>query len=35
MRLTDAGNGHTVTVDFDENVFTNGVLWQQMCIRDS
>lgn len=33
MRLTDAGNGHTVTVDFDENVFTNGVLWQQDAER--
>ncbi|MCD7837924.1 MAG: aldose epimerase [Clostridiales bacterium] len=29
MRLTDAGNGHTVEVAFDEAVFTNGVLWQQ------
>ena len=29
MRFTDSGNGHKVTVSFDESVFTNGVLWQQ------
>ena len=29
MQLTDAGNGHKVTVAFDESVFSNGVLWQQ------
>ena len=29
MQLTDAGNGHKVTVSFDESVFSNGVLWQQ------
>ncbi len=29
MRFTDAGNGHEVTVAFDEAVFGNGVLWQQ------
>lgn len=29
MVLTDSGNGHKVTVAFDEAVFTNGVLWQQ------
>ena len=27
--VTDAGNGHKVTVAFDESVFSNGVLWQQ------
>ncbi len=26
---TDVGNGHKVTVSFDESVFSNGVLWQQ------
>lgn len=29
MVMTDAGNGHKVTVAFDESCFTNGVLWQQ------
>ena len=29
MVLTDSGNGHKVTVDFDEAAFGNGVLWQQ------
>ena len=29
MVLTDSGNGHKVTVAFDEAVFGNGVLWQQ------
>lgn len=29
MRMTDSGNGHTVTVSFDESCFGNGVLWQQ------
>ena len=29
MTFTDKGNGHKVTVSFDESVFTNGVLWQQ------
>lgn len=29
MKLTDAGNGHEVTVSFDETCFSNGVLWQQ------
>ena len=29
MRFTDSGNGHKVTVSFDESAFTNGVLWQQ------
>lgn len=29
MRLADSGNGHKVTVAFDESVFSNGVLWQQ------
>ena len=29
MTLTDAGNGHKVTVSFDEASFGNGVLWQQ------
>ena len=29
MRFTDAGNGHKVTVAFDEAAFANGVLWQQ------
>ncbi len=33
MRFTDSGNGHTVTVAFDESVFTNGVLWQQDAER--
>ena len=26
---SDAGNGHTVPVAFDESCFGNGVLWQQ------
>ena len=29
MALTDSGNGHKVTVAFDEAAFGNGVLWQQ------
>ena len=29
MVLTDSGNGHKVTVAFDEAAFGNGVLWQQ------
>lgn len=29
MSFTDAGNGHKVTVAFDEAAFGNGVLWQQ------
>lgn len=29
MVLTDAGNGHKVTVGFDEACFGKGVLWQQ------
>lgn len=29
MVLSDSGNGHKVTVAFDEAVFGNGVLWQQ------
>ena len=29
MRLTDHGNGHNVTVDFDEPAFGHAVLWQQ------
>ena len=29
MVLTDAGNGHKVTVAFDEACFGNAVLWQQ------
>lgn len=33
MRMTDSGNGHTVTVSFDEACFGNGVLWQQDAER--
>lgn len=33
MKLTDAGNGHEVTVSFDETCFSNGVLWQQDAER--
>ncbi len=29
MVLSDQGNGHTVTVSFDETCFSKGVLWQQ------
>ena len=29
MVLTDSGNGHKVTVAFDEAAFGKGVLWQQ------
>lgn len=29
MVMTDAGNGHKVTVAFDEATFDKGVLWQQ------
>lgn len=29
MVMTDSGNGHKVTVAFDESCFSNGVLWQQ------
>lgn len=29
MVMTDGGNGHKVTVAFDESCFGNGVLWQQ------
>ena len=29
MVMTDAGNGHKVTVAFDEADFGKGVLWQQ------
>ncbi len=33
MVLTDAGNGHKVTVAFDEEAFGKGVLWQQDAER--
>ena len=33
MVLTDAGNGHKVTVAFDEACFGNAVLWQQSAER--
>lgn len=33
MVLHDDGNGHTVTVAFDEAVFGKGVLWQQDAER--
>ncbi len=29
MTFTDSGNGHKVTVSFDEKAFGHGVLWQQ------
>ncbi len=35
MVMTDSGNGHKVTVAFDESVFSNGVLWQQDARRSS
>ena len=33
MTLPDSGTGHTVEVAFDEEVFHNGVLWQQDAER--
>ena len=33
MVLHDAGNGHTVTVAFDEAQFPHAVLWQQDAER--
>lgn len=33
MVFTDSGNGHKVTVAFDESCFGNGVLWQQDAER--
>ena len=33
MTLHDSGTGHTVEVAFDEEVFHNGVLWQQDAER--
>ena len=33
MVFTDAGNGHKVTVSFDEATFGKGVLWQQDAER--